>query len=166
VGARGEPIAIVLADDDADDRELTRAALAESRLANELYTVEDGEQLLDLLAHRGSYAGEAAVPRPGLILLDLNMPRMDGQEALRIIKADPKLKSIPVVILTTSRAEEEIYRAYQLGANSYVTKPVTFDGLVSVLKALGLYWFEIVELPFMKGLPRNEPVAHSSADGR
>lgn len=128
--------------------------------------MEDGEQLLDLLAHRGSYAGEAAVPRPGLILLDLNMPRMDGQEALRIIKADPKLKSIPVVILTTSRAEEEIYRAYQLGANSYVTKPVTFDGLVSVLKALGLYWFEIVELPFMKGLPRNEPVAHSSADGR
>ena len=85
--------------------------------------------------------------RPGLILLDLNMPRKDGREALREIKADPALKHIPVVVLTTSKAEEDIYRTYNLGVNSFITKPVTFEGLVSVMRALGRYWFEIVELP-------------------
>jgi CheY-like chemotaxis protein len=140
------PITILLADDDADDRMLTKDALAESRLANDLRFVEDGEELLDYLLKRGKYA-DADAPRPGLILLDLNMPRKDGREALREIKADPTLRQIPIVVLTTSKAEEDIYRTYDLGVNSFITKPVTFDGLVTVMRALGRYWFEIVELP-------------------
>jgi len=106
--------------------------------------------LLDFLRRRGRYADPAAAPRPGLILLDLNMPRKDGREALAEIKADPDLRRIPVVVLTTSKAEEDIYRTYDLGVNSFITKPVTFEGLVSVMKALGQYWFEIVELPTTK----------------
>lgn len=140
------PITILLADDDADDRMLTKDALAESRLANDLRWVEDGEELLDYLNRRGRYENGDA-PRPGLILLDLNMPRKDGREALREIKANPSLRQIPIVVLTTSKAEEDIYRTYDLGVNSFITKPVTFDGLVAVMKALGRYWFEIVELP-------------------
>jgi CheY-like chemotaxis protein len=145
-----KPITIVLADDDADDRMLARDALAEARLANDLFFVQDGEELLDFLRHRGRFADPGAVPRPGLILLDLNMPRKDGREALAEIKADPDLRRIPVVVLTTSKAEEDIYRTYDLGVNSFITKPVTFEGLVSVMKALGQYWFEIVELPTTK----------------
>ena len=141
------PIIILLADDDADDRMLTREALAESRLANELRCVQDGEELLDYLHRRGKHASVDSSPRPGLILLDLNMPRKDGREALREIKSDPSLRSIPIVVLTTSKAEEDIYRTYDLGVNSFITKPVTFDGLVAVMKGLGRYWFEIVELP-------------------
>lgn len=140
-------ITILLADDDADDRMLTRDALAESRLANDLRFVEDGEELLDYLRRRGKHASPQDSPRPGLILLDLNMPRKDGREALREIKSDPNLRSIPIVVLTTSKAEEDIYRTYDLGVNSFITKPVTFDGLVAVMKGLGRYWFEIVELP-------------------
>ena len=140
-------ITILLADDDADDRMLAREALAESRLANDLRFVEDGEQLLDYLYRRGRFADPRTSPRPGLILLDLNMPRMDGREALRAIKGDPNLRSIPVVVLTTSKTEQDIYDSYDLGVNSFVTKPVTFDALVAVIKALGRYWFEIVELP-------------------
>lgn len=142
-----KPITILLADDDADDRELARDALAESRLANELRYVQDGEELLEYLQRRGRYADPAHSPRPGLILLDLNMPRKDGREALREIKSDPSLRHIPIVVLTTSKAEEDIYRTYNLGVNSFITKPVTFDGLVSVMRGLGRYWFEIVELP-------------------
>jgi CheY-like chemotaxis protein len=142
-----KPITILLADDDADDRMLTRDALAESRLANDLRFVEDGEELMDYLLCRGKYASPGSCPKPGLILLDLNMPRKDGREALREIKAHPDLRSIPVVVLTTSKAEEDIYRTYNLGVNSYITKPVTFDGLVKVMRALSQYWFEIVELP-------------------
>ncbi|MGE3275897.1 MAG: response regulator [Vicinamibacterales bacterium] len=140
-------IVIALADDDPDDRELALQALEESRLANRLITVEDGEQLLDYLHGRGKYADREEYPRPGLILLDLNMPRKDGREALREMKADPSLRQIPVVVLTTSKAEEDIYRSYDLGVNSFITKPVTFDGLVQVMRVLGRYWFEIVELP-------------------
>jgi CheY-like chemotaxis protein len=140
-------ITILLADDDEDDRILARDALAESRLANDLRTVSDGEELLDYLHRRGRYASPADSPRPGLILLDLNMPRKDGREALREIKADPGLRQIPVVVLTTSEAEEDIYRTYDLGANSFITKPVLFESLVGVMKDLGSYWFEIVELP-------------------
>ena len=140
-------VVILMADDDVDDRELTRDALAESRLANELYFVEDGVELLDYLRHRGAYARPGSAPRPGVILLDLNMPRKDGREALREIKADPDLRTIPVVVLTTSRAEEDIVRSYDLGANSFISKPVTFDGLVEVVRGLGKYWFDIVELP-------------------
>jgi CheY-like chemotaxis protein len=141
------PITILIADDDADDRLMASEALEESRLANDLRFVEDGEELLDYLYRRGRFAGEGAAPRPGLILLDLNMPRMDGREALREIKGDPALRSIPVVVLTTSKAEEDIYRTYDLGVNSFITKPVQFESLVEVMKALGKYWFEIVELP-------------------
>jgi CheY-like chemotaxis protein len=143
----GRPITILLADDDADDRMMAAEALEESRLANDLRFVEDGEELLDYLYRRGRFAAQTDAPRPGLILLDLNMPKKDGREALKEIKADPELRAIPVVVLTTSRAEEDIYRTYDLGVNSFITKPVMFESLVNVMKALGKYWFEIVELP-------------------
>jgi len=126
---------------------LAREALEESRLANDFRYVENGEELLDYLRRRGQYADPAVSPRPGLILLDLNMPRKDGFEALAEIKEDPNLRQIPVVILTTSRAEEDVYRGYDLGVNSFITKPVSFEGLVEAMKTLGRYWFEIVELP-------------------
>jgi CheY-like chemotaxis protein len=141
------PITILIADDDADDRMLAKEALEESRLRNELYFVEDGEELLDYLNRRGKFAEPAKAPRPGLILLDLNMPRKDGREALREIKADADLRRIPVVIMTTSKAEEDVFRSYDLGANSFITKPVTFERLVELMRALGQYWIEFVELP-------------------
>jgi len=147
MSAEARPITILIADDDADDRLMASEALEESRLANDLRFVEDGEELLDYLYHRGRFAAAGESPRPGLILLDLNMPRMDGREALREIKGDPALRSIPVVVLTTSKAEEDIYRTYDLGVNSFITKPVQFEGLVEVMRTLGKYWFEIVELP-------------------
>lgn len=139
-----QPIMILMADDDADDRILTKEALEESRVLNELRFVEDGEELMDYLKKRGKYTD---APRPGLILLDLNMPRKDGREALKEIKADPELRRIPVVVMTTSKAEEDIFRSYDLGASSFITKPVTFDRLVELMKALGRYWVEFVELP-------------------
>jgi len=142
-----EPVNILMADDDEDDRLLAKEALAEGRLLNNLYFVEDGQELLDFLRHDGKYSQATDAPTPGLILLDLNMPKMDGREALTNIKADPKLKNIPVVILTTSKAEEDIARSYSLGANSFITKPVSFDGLVHALQTLKQYWFEIVSLP-------------------
>lgn len=126
---------------------MTRQALAASRLVNPVHFVEDGEELLEYLRHEGRYAAEQENVRPGLILLDLNMPRMDGREALHAIKSDPKLKAIPIVVLTTSCAEEDIVRSYSSGANSFISKPVTFEGLVGVVKTLGAYWFEIVDLP-------------------
>ncbi len=140
-------ITILLAEDDPDDRMLVQDAVIEGRLLNELRCVEDGEELMDYLHHSGKYAGESAAPRPGLILLDLNMPRKDGREALKEIKADPSLRQIPVVVLTTSKAEEDIFRSYDLGANSFVTKPVGFQSLVELMKTLDRYWLEIVELP-------------------
>jgi CheY-like chemotaxis protein len=140
------PITILMADDDVDDRELAREALAESRVVNELHAVSDGAELLEFLRHEGAYTDENA-PRPDLILLDLNMPKVDGREALAALKNDPKLRSIPVVILTTSRAEEDVVRSYDLGANSFISKPVTFAGLVEVMRELGRYWVVIVELP-------------------
>jgi CheY-like chemotaxis protein len=140
-----DPIVILMADDDDDDYLLTKKALKESKLLNTLIRVGDGEELLDYLNARGQYENTAV--RPGVVLLDLNMPRMDGREALKAIKSNPKLQNIPVVIFTTSKAEEDIYRSYQLGSNSFITKPVTFESLISVMKALGTYWFEIVELP-------------------
>jgi CheY-like chemotaxis protein len=142
-----EPITILMADDDPDDRFLTQEALAEARLANDLRFVKDGKELLDYLQRNGSYANDGSAPMPGLILLDLNMPRKDGREALAEIKADPDLRRIPIVVLTTSKAEEDIIKVYDLGVSGYVTKPVTFDGLVSKLQAVSNYWFQIVELP-------------------
>jgi CheY-like chemotaxis protein len=144
---RGKPITILLADDDLDDCLLIKDALVEARLANDLHFVYDGEELLDYLYRRGQYTELITSPRPGLILLDLNMPKKDGREALQEIKATPHLRHIPIVVLTTSKAEEEIYRSYDLGANSFISKPVTFATLVDVMKTLGRYWFEIVELP-------------------
>lgn len=143
----GKPITILMADDDADDRQMTLEAFEESRLANDLRFVEDGAQLMDYLFRRNQFADPAKSPRPGLILLDLNMPKKDGREALREIKADPRLRNIRVVVMTTSKAEEDIVRTYDLGAESYVTKPVTFTSLVEVVRTLGKYWLEIVELP-------------------
>jgi len=142
-----KPLTILLADDDADDRMLARDAFEESRLRNNLEMVEDGEELMDYLRNLGKYSGDSAKPQPSLILLDLNMPRKDGREALKEIKACPELRQIPIIILTTSKAEEDIIRTYDLGVNSFITKPVTFEALVDVLKTVGKYWFEIVELP-------------------
>lgn len=141
-----KPIVILVAEDDPDDRLLIHEAFDESRLVNELHFVEDGEELLDYLLHQNKYADTAA-PYPGLILLDLNMPRKDGREALAEIKLHPKLRRIPVVVMTTSKAEEDILRTYDLGVSSFIVKPVTFDSLVDIIRALGRYWFEIVELP-------------------
>jgi CheY-like chemotaxis protein len=148
---QGNPITILMADDDADDRRLTREAFEDSRLANTLRFVENGEELMEYLRHEGKYADPASAPRPGLILLDLNMPRFDGRSALADIKKDPELRQIPVVVLTTSEADEDVYRSYDLGVNSYIVKPVTFEALVNILQTIEKYWFEIVELPPQPG---------------
>lgn len=141
-----KPITILVADDDAEDRMMIREAFSENHLANQLQFVEDGEDLIDYLSEGGKYQS-APCPKPGLILLDLNMPKKDGREALQEIKRNPQWRGIPVVVLTTSKAEEDIFRTYDLGVNSFITKPVTFDALVSITKEIGRYWFEIVELP-------------------
>lgn len=138
---------ILMADDDEDDRMLTQEAMDESRVLNKLSFVEDGAELLDYLNGSGKYADREAYPMPGLILLDLNMPKKDGRQALQEIKADPALRRIPVIILTTSKAEEDMLRGYDLGAASYITKPVTFSSLVELMRTLGKYWVEFVELP-------------------
>ena len=138
---------ILMAEDDRDDRLITQKALEENRVANPLVVVENGEELLDYLHLKGKYSHLGPSSKPCFILLDLNMPRMDGREALKQIKLDPDLRRIPVVILTTSKAEEDILRSYNTGANSYITKPVTFEGLVKVIKSLQNYWLEIVDLP-------------------
>lgn len=142
-----DPIVIVMADDDGDDIMLAREALIESRVINEFHSVADGLELLDYLRSQGEYAATGTAPRPHLILLDLNMPKMDGRAALAAIKADPELNRIPIVILTTSNADRDIARTYELGAASFIQKPVTFEQMVDVMQALGRYWFEIVELP-------------------
>ncbi len=139
-------IVILMADDDDDDFLLTQKALNESKLLNTLIRVKDGEELLDYLNQTGEYQGKDN-ERPGVILLDLNMPRKDGREALKEIKSNPDLSEIPVVVFTTSKAEEDVYKSYQLGVNSFITKPVTFENLINVMQTLGKYWFEIVELP-------------------
>jgi CheY-like chemotaxis protein len=143
----GRPITILYADDDPEDRMLVKEAWEENRLANDLHFVEDGEELMDYLRRHGRFASLKDLPLPGMILLDLNMPKKDGREALREIKADPRLRSIPVVVLTTSKAEEDIFRAYYLGVNSFILKPVTFQSLVDLTLTLSKYWFEVVELP-------------------
>lgn len=143
---RQTTVTILMADDE-DDSLLVREALAESQLSIELHIVRNGEELIDYLCRRGLYADMKSNPRPGLILLDLNMTKKDGIEVLKEIKNHPELRQIPVIVLTTSRAEEDIYNTYNLGANSFIIKPVAFDSLVEVMKTIGKYWFEIVELP-------------------
>lgn len=140
-------LTILMADDDEDDRLLAKEAMVESRVLNSLKFVEDGVELIAYLRGEGKYSDRTEYPMPGLILLDLNMPKKDGREALQDIKADADLRRIPVVILTTSKAEEDMLKGYDLGAASYITKPVTFDALVDLMGALGRYWVEIVELP-------------------
>jgi CheY-like chemotaxis protein len=140
------PTIILMADDDADDRLLAQDALAESKIPSELHFVENGEELMDYLNRRGRFSA-ASAPHPGLILLDLNMPKKDGRDALSEIKSNPELRRIPVVVLTTSQADTDISRIYDLGANSFITKPVSFDALVNVMRNLGQYWFQTVELP-------------------
>lgn len=145
--SKNEGIVILMADDDDDDYLLTQKALKRSKLLNKLCRVRDGEELLQYLRNEGEFENGTECGRPGVILLDLNMPRKDGREALKEIKSDPELSDIPIVIFTTSKAEEDIYKSYKLGVNSFITKPVTFDNLIQVMQALGKYWFEIVELP-------------------
>jgi CheY-like chemotaxis protein len=145
--SKARSITILMADDDEDDRLLTQDALNESRVLNRLSCVEDGVELLQYLRREGQFSDKEQYPWPGLILLDLNMPRMDGREALQHLKQDPDLKSIPVVILTTSKQEEDMVKGYGLGAASYITKPVNFEDLVTLMKAIGKYWVEIVDLP-------------------
>ncbi|MBH8573684.1 response regulator [Nostocaceae cyanobacterium CENA369] len=165
MNGRQSTVTILMADDDEEDSMLVREALAKSQLSIELYIVKNGEELMDYLYNRGQYTDRSKAPRPGLILLDLNMPKKDGLEVLRDIKIDPSLRQIPVVVLTTSSAEEDIYHTYDLGANSFITKPVTFDSLVEVMQAVGKYWFEIVELPLevMGGRNEREPYQSSSS---
>lgn len=146
-----KPITILVADDDLDDRMMLKEAFIENRLGNDLRFVADGEELMDYLLRKGKYQDPSSSPRPGVILLDLNMPRKDGREALREIKTNDALRGIPVVVLTTSKAEEDIYRTYELGVNSFITKPVSFDAFVAIARDLGRYWFEIVELPSLRG---------------
>jgi CheY-like chemotaxis protein len=147
MGRECTPITILVADDDADDRMLIEDAFDESRLQNPLHFVEDGEQLLEYLRREGAYENLRGEPYPGVILLDLNMPKMCGRTALGVIKEDPELCRIPIIILTTSKAEEDILRTYGLGVSSFITKPVTFDHLVDVVRTIGAYWIEIVALP-------------------
>ena len=141
------PITILMADDDEDDRRLTQEALAESRLLNQMRFVVNGEEVMDYLRREGKFAPPADAPRPGLLLLDLNMPRKDGRSVLREIKSDPELRTLPVVVLTTSKADEDVFKSYDLGVNSYIVKPVTFEALVDILQTLEKYWFQIVQLP-------------------
>lgn len=141
------PISILIADDDADDRMLIEDAFEENGISNQIHFVEDGEQLLAFLRREGDFAEYASEPLPRLILLDLNMPKVDGRTALAAIKDDPSLNQIPVVILTTSRADTDISKAYALGVNSFISKPLSFDGLVSIVNAIGNYWIDTVALP-------------------
>ncbi|MEK6304122.1 MAG: response regulator [Acidobacteriota bacterium] len=147
MNASRKSLIVLVADDDEDDRGYIRKAWEKSRAVNELRFVRDGEELTEYLNHSCRYSDPASAPRPAVILLDLNMPKKDGREALREIRTDPELRRIPIIVLTTSKAEEDICRSYDLGANSYITKPVTFGALVDVLQVLGRYWIEIVDLP-------------------
>lgn len=155
MNSAGTPIGILVADDDPDDRLFIKEAIEEVRLANELTLVNDGVELMDYLHRRGEYEYLSGYPLPGLILLDLNMPRKDGREALQEIKSHPDLRRIPVVVLTTSKADEDILRTYDLGANSFISKPVTFEKLVEVMTAVTNYWLQIVRLPNHRGIADN-----------
>ena len=142
-----KPITILYADDNAEDRMLIKEAWEENRLANELHFVEDGEDMINYLRRRGKYETLKGAPLPGMILLDLNMPKKDGREVLQELKADRSLRLIPVIVLTTSKAEEDIIRAYDLGVSSFIMKPVTFQSLVDLVLTFSKYWFEVVEPP-------------------
>lgn len=141
------PVIVLMADDDEDDRLLAKDAFEECGSDIDLRSVEDGQELMDYLQGRNGFAERADYPLPGLILLDLNMPRKDGREALAEIKADPVLRRIPVVVFTTSKAEEDVLRSYDLGVSSFISKPLTYESLVRLVETLSSYWFEAVRLP-------------------
>ncbi len=144
----GKPVPILLVEDDPDDVVIARRALKKGMIANSLYVVGDGEEAIQFLRHTGPYAdGEKEAPRPGLILLDLNLPRLDGREVLEIIKNDPKLRRIPVVVLTTSSEEAEVRGCYDKGANTFITKPVEFDNFLEAVVTIGQYWLTIAKIP-------------------
>jgi chemotaxis family two-component system response regulator Rcp1 len=140
----GTAVEILLVEDNPGDVRLTQEALRDVKMKNNLSVVGDGVEAMQFLRREGPYA---EAPRPDIILLDLNLPRMDGQEVLAAVKADPELKCIPVVVLTTSQAEEDIIRSYRLNANCYVTKPVDFDQFIRVVQSVENFWFTIVKLP-------------------
>ena len=140
----GRPIEILLVEDSPSDTELTLEALKDFKVRNHVSVVEDGVQAMDFLHRRGPYAG---APRPDLIMLDLNLPRRDGREVLADIKSDEHLKCIPIVVLTTSRADQDILRAYQLNANCYINKPVDFNQFLEVIRSIESFWLYVVTLP-------------------
>ncbi len=142
-----KPVTILMAEDDEDDRLLVKEAFAESNTLNDLRFVGDGLELIEYLANAVNEPTEGQLPMPDLILLDLNMPRKDGREALQEIKQNPDWRRIPVVVMTTSRAEEDILRSYDSGASGYIPKPITFEALVSSVAGLKNYWVQIVKLP-------------------
>ncbi|MBD2458222.1 response regulator [Nostoc sp. FACHB-87] len=160
---RQPTVTILMADDDEDDSMLVREAITVSQLPIDLHTVSNGEELMDYLHRRGQYTDNKLAPRPGLILLDLNMPKKNGLEVLKEIKTDPELRTIPVIVLTTSKAEENIHHTYSLGANSYIVKPMTFSALVELMETFGKYWFEIVELPLAVVGGENEEKPNQSS---
>ncbi len=141
-----QPKVILMAEDDDDDFLLATDALREARFVNALMRVRDGQELLDYLRRKAPYHDNEKYPMPAVVLLDLNMPRVDGRTALREIKADQNLRHVPIIVLTTSHAEEDIVRSYEFGVNSFIIKPVTFPALVDAIRILGRYWFELVEL--------------------
>lgn len=143
----GEPAVVLLAEDDPGDQELIRRAFEESKMCPDLHVVNDGEEALDYLLRRGAYADPATSPRPHLVLLDLNMPKVDGKQVLEQIRAHPRLRRTPVVVLTTSRHEEDIRRSYDLGVNSYVAKPLESLQFSKLIHGLEDYWFHLVMLP-------------------
>lgn len=141
------PIDILLVEDNLDHAALTMRALRDGNMLNEIFWVKDGQEAVDFLDHAGRYAGPAQPPRPGLILLDIRLPKLDGHEVLRHIKSDPVLRSIPVVMLTTSERDDEINACYEAGVNSYVSKPVKFADFVQTITSLKLYWIMVNHLP-------------------
>lgn len=141
------PVTVLLVDDDPGDQELTRRALAHGRFRTDLRIASGGEEALAYLLREGEYANPESSPTPDLILLDLNMPRMDGRELLRRIRTSPTIAHLAVVVLTTSNRETDVLHSYELGCQSFITKPVDMQGLVDVLVELGEYWFQLVTLP-------------------
>ena len=141
------PVNILLVEDDPGDQNLTERAFERAKIKNRLFIVDDGEAALDFLLRRGDYRDPQDALRPDLILLDLNLPKLDGRQVLNHIRSTPELRRIPVIVLTTSRQEEDILRSYDLGVNSYISKPIRAVEFVRVIEALENYWFQIVVLP-------------------
>lgn len=158
---QNQSITVLTAEDDPDDRVIIEEAFQESGQDNNLFFVQDGLELLQYLRKQGSYSAPTFTPRPDLILLDLNMPRMDGRQALAEIKADPDLRSIPVVVLTISITQEDILHTYDLGGAGFIIKPETFEGMVEVVNVLSQYWFEVVELASGESM-KNAKINHSA----